>query len=95
MQRLLVIFELFQCLQLVCGQDLRSFVSKTYVRLWNTLAYASGGDLYLELRALGLGFREAHTLRMAGNFDLSFLISHLAQRTYLMELSFGVPLVLL
>ncbi len=34
-------FGLFHVLQLVCGQDLRSFVSKTYVRMWGTLACAS------------------------------------------------------
>ncbi len=34
-------FGLFHVLQLVCGQDLRSFVSKTYVRVWGTLACAS------------------------------------------------------
>ena len=41
---------LFQRMQLVCGQDLRSFVSKTYTRLWGTLACASGGHLCLEFR---------------------------------------------
>ena len=41
---------LFQRMQLVCGQDLRSFVSKTYVRLWNTLASASEEHLCLEFR---------------------------------------------
>ena len=34
-------FGIFHDLQLVCGQDLRSFVSKTYVRVWGTLACAS------------------------------------------------------
>ena len=37
-------------LQLVCGQDLRSFVSKTYVRLWNTLDDGSEGHLCLVFR---------------------------------------------
>ena len=36
--------RIFSILQLVCGQDLRSFVSKTYVRLWNTLARGSEED---------------------------------------------------
>jgi hypothetical protein len=36
---------LFQRLQLVYGQHLRSFVSKTYVRLWNTLARGCEEDV--------------------------------------------------
>ena len=35
--------RIFYVLQLVCGQDLRSFVSKTYVRLWGTLDDGSEG----------------------------------------------------
>ena len=35
--------RIFSILQLVCGQDLRSFVSKTYTRLWATLNGGSGG----------------------------------------------------
>ena len=41
---------LFQRMQLVYGQDLRSFVSKTYVRLWGTLDDGSEGHLCLEFR---------------------------------------------
>ncbi len=41
---------LFQSLQLVCGQDLRSCMGKTYVRLWNTLACASGSHLCAFMR---------------------------------------------
>ena len=44
MQTLSPNLSLFQRLQLVYGQDLRSFVRNTCVRLWNTLACASGGD---------------------------------------------------
>ena len=36
--------RIFYVLQLVCEGHLRSSVGKTYVRLWNTLACASGGD---------------------------------------------------
>ncbi len=37
--------RLFHVLQLVCGQDLRSFTGKTYIRLWNTLACACEQDI--------------------------------------------------
>ena len=39
-----------QWMQLVCGQDLRSFVRNTYVRLLATLECASEGHLCLEFR---------------------------------------------
>ena len=42
--------RIFSILQLVCGQDLRLFVSKTYVRLWGILDDGSEGHLCLEFR---------------------------------------------
>ena len=42
--------RLWARLTFVCGQDLRSFVSKTYVRLWGTLDDGSEGHLCLEFR---------------------------------------------
>lgn len=48
---------LFQRMQLVCGQDLRSFVSNTYIRLWARLNDGSEGHLCLEFRVWSLGFR--------------------------------------
>ena len=43
-------FGLFHVLQLVCGQDLRSFVSKTYVRLLATLTLVCGIHLQEAVR---------------------------------------------
>ena len=70
-------FGIFHDLQLVCGQDLRSFVSKTYVRMWGTLACASGEDLLLN-EELGMRSEEWNVRSSVISQFEDFILSHLS-----------------
>ncbi len=70
-------FGIFHDLQLVCGQDLRSFVSKTYVRVWGTLVCTSGGDLFLN-EELGMRSEEWNVRSSVISQFEDFILSHLS-----------------